>query len=119
MSITAKIIIDVLRTAPDGMTTKEVSEKLGVNPYDAGGRLSKLAAYGKIDKVKGSSASGKIKWRCKPERDGSDRIAEPADTSSDSMEPSGGSCAMIIVIAYLFAGFVPNGKDEISYAVAQ
>ena len=67
MSITTKMIIDALRAAPDGMTTNEVSAKLGVNSYDAGGRLSKLAAYGKIDKVKGPPASGKIKWRCKPE----------------------------------------------------
>ena len=76
MSITTKMIIDVLRTAPDGMTTNELSAKLGVNSYDAGGRLSKLAAYGKIDKVKGSSASEKIKWRCKLERNSRDNVAD-------------------------------------------
>jgi predicted transcriptional regulator len=63
MSITAQKILDVLRAAPGGLTTKEVSEKLGVGAYDAAGRLSKLAAYGKIERIKNTLPSEKGKWR--------------------------------------------------------
>jgi DNA-binding IclR family transcriptional regulator len=61
--ITAQQILDVLRAAPGGLTTMEVSAKLGVGAYDAGGRLSKLAAYGKIERMKSTVRSGKVKWR--------------------------------------------------------
>lgn len=70
MSITAQKILDVLRAAPGGLTTKEVSAKLGVGAYDAGGRLSKLAAYGKIERIKSTLPSEKVKWRFRQERNG-------------------------------------------------
>ena len=68
MSITTQQILEVLRAAPEGLTAKEVSAKLGAASYDAGGRLSKLAAYGTIEKMKSPSPSGKTKWRLRPAR---------------------------------------------------
>ena len=68
MSITTQQILEVLRAAPEGLTAKEVSAKLGASSYDAGGRLSKLAAYGEIEKMNNPSPSGKTKWRLKQER---------------------------------------------------
>ena len=67
LSITTQQILEVLRAAPEGLTAKEVSTKLGAVSYDAGGRLSKLAAYGEIEKIKNPSPSGKTKWRLKQE----------------------------------------------------
>jgi hypothetical protein len=54
-----------LRMSPEGLTAREVSDKLSAIHYDAGGRLSKLAAYGEIEKMNERSASGKTKWRIK------------------------------------------------------
>lgn len=68
MSITTQQILEVLRAAPEGLTAKEVATKLGAASHEAGGRLSKLAAYGKIEKLKGPPISGKTKWRLKPAR---------------------------------------------------
>jgi hypothetical protein len=65
MSITKQQILDVLRPAPGGLTAKEVSAKLGAVSYDAGGRLSKLAAYGDLEKMENSSPLGRTKWRLK------------------------------------------------------
>ena len=67
MSISTKQIIEVLRAAPEGLTAKEVSARLDAASYNAGGRLSKLAAYGEIEKMKNTSPSGKSKWRLKQE----------------------------------------------------
>ena len=44
MSITAQQLLDVLRIAPEGLTSKQVSAKLGITSYEASSRLSKLAA---------------------------------------------------------------------------
>jgi hypothetical protein len=65
MSISAKQIIEVLRAAPEGLTAKEVSARLNADSYDAGGRLSKLTAYGEIEKMTTASPSGTSKWRLK------------------------------------------------------
>jgi len=67
MSITAQQIFDILRIAPDGLTSKEVSAKLGIASYDAGGRLSKLAAYGKIERMKSTLPYRKARCRLKQE----------------------------------------------------
>ena len=66
MSITTLQILEVLRAAPEGLTAKEVAAKLGAVTHNAGGRLSKLAAYGKIEKMKNASPTGKSKWRLNP-----------------------------------------------------
>jgi len=65
MPISSKQILEVLRMAPEGLTAREVSDKLDDVHYNAGGRLSKLAAYGEIEKMNERSASGKTKWRMK------------------------------------------------------
>jgi hypothetical protein len=78
MSITIQQILEVLRAAPEGLTAKEVSAKLGAASYDAGGRLSKLTAYGEIEKIRTPSPSGKSRWRLKQLR--SDH-QYPADTA--------------------------------------
>jgi hypothetical protein len=68
MSITTKQILEVLRAAPEGLTAKEVSARLNADSYDPGGRLSKLAAYGEIEKITTASPSGTTKWRLKQAR---------------------------------------------------
>jgi hypothetical protein len=80
MSITAQKLLDVLRAAPEGLTTKEVSAKLGVGPYDAGGRLSKLAAYGKIERIKGKLPCEKAKWRLRQARDECHELSDMSRT---------------------------------------
>jgi hypothetical protein len=65
MPISTQQILEVLRMAPEGLTAREVSDKLDDVHYNAGGRLSKLAAYGEIEKMNERSASGKTKWRMK------------------------------------------------------
>jgi hypothetical protein len=66
MPISTLQILELLRMSPEGLTSTEVSEKLSSVHNNAGGRLSKLAAYGEIEKMKDRSPSGKIKWRLKP-----------------------------------------------------
>ena len=67
MSITEQQIFEVLRIAPEGLTSKEVSAKLGIAFYNASGRLSKLAAYGKIERVRSRLSSREARWRLKQE----------------------------------------------------
>ena len=67
MSITAQQLLDVLRIAPEGLTSKQVSAKLGITSYEASSRLSKLAAYGKIERTKSSLSRRKAHWRLKQE----------------------------------------------------
>ena len=67
MSIKAKQLLDVLRIAPEGLTSKQVSAKLGIATYEASSRLSKLAAYGKIERMKSSLSRRKARWRLKQE----------------------------------------------------
>lgn len=42
-------ILDVLRTAPEGMTSVQISERLGVPMQTLSSQLSKMRAYGQID----------------------------------------------------------------------
>ena len=65
MPISTQQILEVLRMSPEGLTAGEVSDKLSAIHYNAGGRLSKLAAYGEIEKMEELSSSGKTKWRMK------------------------------------------------------
>jgi DNA-binding transcriptional regulator GbsR (MarR family) len=48
-------VIEILRSSPNGLTSKEVAERLGINPVNMSSRLSKLAAYGFIGKAKGTT----------------------------------------------------------------
>ena len=65
MSVTKQQILRLLQAAPEGLSTNEISARLGTGSYNAGGRLSKLAAYGEIEKSKYPSPSGKTRWRLK------------------------------------------------------
>src|ERR1700686_4859305 len=46
-----ELIIDMLRAAPNGLTSKDIAERLGTTAGNLSSRLSKLAAYGVIGKA--------------------------------------------------------------------
>jgi CRP-like cAMP-binding protein len=50
-------VIEILRSCPSGLTTKDIGERLGITAVSLSSRLSKLAAYGVIGKVRGTVAS--------------------------------------------------------------
>jgi len=50
-------IIEMLRGFPNGLTSKEIAERLGTTAGNISSRLSKLAAYGIIGKTRGTLAS--------------------------------------------------------------
>jgi Mn-dependent DtxR family transcriptional regulator len=56
-------IFQLLQAAPGGLTSVEIAAGLGVSSHRVGGRLSKLAAYGEIEKLKNLLPSDKTKWR--------------------------------------------------------
>ena len=62
MLIEKQMILRLLRAAPEGLTTVEVAVGLSVTSSDVSGRLSKLAAYGEIGKLKSVLPRGEIKW---------------------------------------------------------
>jgi CRP-like cAMP-binding protein len=47
-------IIELLRGCPSGLTSKEIAKLLGTSPINLSSRLSKLAAYGIIEQVRGT-----------------------------------------------------------------
>jgi DNA-binding Lrp family transcriptional regulator len=49
-------IIELLRGCPSGLTSKDIAKLLGTSPVNLSSRLSKLAAYGIIDQVRGARA---------------------------------------------------------------
>ena len=49
-------IIHILRGCPNGLTSKDIAERLGATRRNLSSRLSKLAAYGIIDRVRGTVA---------------------------------------------------------------
>ena len=49
-------IIDILRSCPNGLTSKDLAERLGTTRRNLSSRLSKLAAYGIIGRVRGTVA---------------------------------------------------------------
>ena len=50
-------VIEILRSCPNGLTTKDIAERLGTTTVSLSSRLSKLAAYGIIGKSRGTMAS--------------------------------------------------------------
>lgn len=68
MSVTKQQILQLLRAAPEGLSSNELAARLGAASYDARARLSKLAAYGEIEKINNPSPPGKTKWRLKHAR---------------------------------------------------
>jgi DNA-binding IscR family transcriptional regulator len=53
-------IIELLRGCPSGLTSKDIAKLLGTSPVNLSSRLSKLAAYGIIDQVRGTRAAATI-----------------------------------------------------------
>jgi CRP-like cAMP-binding protein len=49
-------IIHILRSCPNGLTSKDIAERLGTTQRNVSSRLSKLAAYGIIGRVRGTVA---------------------------------------------------------------
>jgi predicted transcriptional regulator len=49
-------ILEILRSCPRGLTANEVAEQLGAASGNISSRLSKLAAYGVIEKTRGGVA---------------------------------------------------------------
>ena len=49
-------IIEILHSYPNGLTTRDIAVRLGTTAGNVSSRLSKLAAYGVIDKVRGTLA---------------------------------------------------------------
>jgi len=49
-------ILEILRGCPDGLTTGEIAERLGLTARNISSRLSKLAAYGIIKKTRSRTA---------------------------------------------------------------
>jgi len=50
-------IIEILRGCPSGLTSKDIAKLLDTSPVNLSSRLSKLAAYGIIGKVRGTRAA--------------------------------------------------------------
>jgi hypothetical protein len=50
-------VLEILQSSPGGLTAREVAERLGRTADNIGSRLSKLAAYGIIDKTRGRITS--------------------------------------------------------------
>lgn len=65
MSEITETIIATLEDAPDGLTSAEVAERTGMTSYNAGTKLSKLAAYGHIEKHPNGSNRQSFRWRAK------------------------------------------------------
>jgi hypothetical protein len=61
-------ILQLMRAAPEGLTTVELATGLGASCRDLGGRLSKLAAYGEIERLERPFPSAKTKWRVSQKR---------------------------------------------------
>jgi hypothetical protein len=49
-------ILEILRSRPRGLTAKEVAQQLGATSSNISSRLSKLAAYGVLEKTRGKIA---------------------------------------------------------------
>ena len=57
MTKSTACILETLQGCPSGLSAKEVADRLGASPSNIGSRLSKLAAYGIIQKRRGRIAS--------------------------------------------------------------
>jgi hypothetical protein len=64
LTTTNKKIIRTLAAAPQGLLSREVTERTGLPSYVILSRLSKLAAYGVIDKRPGTTKQN-FRWRAK------------------------------------------------------
>ena len=60
----AQLIVAVLLPFPHGLTTREITELTGMTSYNTSGKLSKLAAYGVIEKLT-ITGDYRHRWRVK------------------------------------------------------
>jgi len=58
-------IMQLLQCAPDGMTTAEIAKQLGLRTDNISSQLSKMRAYGHIDRVQSKNSNVSKKWLCK------------------------------------------------------
>lgn len=65
MSAVTDMIIATLEDAPDGLTSAEVAARTGMTSYNTSTKLSKLAAYGQIEKHPNGSNRQSFRWRAK------------------------------------------------------
>ena len=65
MSRAGKEILDALLAVPEGLTTNELSAQLGLRPDNLSSRMSKLFAYGVIDRLRTKKETGQVetKWK--------------------------------------------------------
>jgi DNA-binding IclR family transcriptional regulator len=66
MSEVTDIILATLATEPEGLTSAEVATRTGMTSYNTSTKLSKLAAYGHIEKHPNGSNRQSFRWRAKP-----------------------------------------------------
>jgi DNA-binding MarR family transcriptional regulator len=55
MTAFSDCIIAMLRASPGGLTSQDIAERLGTTAGNMSSRLSKLAAYGLIGKLRGAN----------------------------------------------------------------
>lgn len=67
MIIKTDAIIGLLRNSPDGVTSAEAAKRFGVPLTTIGGRLSRLADYGVIERewCRGAGPSGATRRWCR------------------------------------------------------
>ena len=58
MNATRAEVLAAVNSSPHGVTTAELSERLGATAYNVGSVLSKLAAYGFIGKIESGRCNG-------------------------------------------------------------
>ena len=63
MSISKQQILQLLQAAPGGADFGRSRSRARRKFHHVGGRLSKLAAYGELEKLKHLSPAGKTRWR--------------------------------------------------------
>ena len=67
MSTVRERVLHVLRDAPEGLTSQQLSDRLGLRPDDLSSRMSKLFAYGAINRLRKRDTGGRLTttWQAK------------------------------------------------------
>jgi predicted transcriptional regulator len=63
-------ILKILETAPEGLTTNQLSERIGLRSNNVSSKMSKLFAYGLIGRLKTKDERGRTetRWLIRPSR---------------------------------------------------
>jgi len=56
-------ILKILETAPEGLTTNQLSERIGLRSDNVSSKMSKLFAYGLIGRLKAKNERGRTETR--------------------------------------------------------